>query len=58
MSIWQAAEVDHTSPSPEGRVDLPGDSSDSVRVLAPQFVLNDGADYVVIGFGVKVIDNP
>lgn len=53
MAIWEACTIQGKDPG--DRVDLDGSGPDWARVLAPQFVLNDGSDYAVVGFGVDLI---
>lgn len=48
--IWERCTVNSST----GRITLDGTGPDMCRVLAPQFRLNDGADYAVVGFGVIV----
>lgn len=49
-SIWERCTVNTIT----GRIALDGIGPDMCRVLAPQFRLNDGTNYAVVGFGVIV----
>lgn len=52
MAVWEAATI--VSGAPGGRVSKDG-GADWIKFLAPQFKLNDGADYGKIGYGIKTI---
>lgn len=49
--VWQKATVNLET----GRIDLDSEGTDWVRFLSESFVLNDGSDYGMIGFGVDFI---
>lgn len=49
MPVWEQATITES-----GRIDVEA-GNDWVKFLAPQFKLNDGADYGRIGFGIKLI---
>jgi hypothetical protein len=53
MPIWEACTI--VSKAPGGRVDLDGSGPDWARVLAPQFVRNDGTPFASVGYGVDLI---
>jgi hypothetical protein len=48
--IWEQATVNAST----GRIDLDGSGPDMVRLLGPQYRLNDGSDFAVVGFNVQI----
>ena len=51
--IWERCTVNQTT----GRIELDGFGVDGVRVLAPQFRLDDGSEHAFVGFGTLVALN-
>lgn len=51
--IWQKATI--VSGLPGGRVTVDALGTSWVRFLSPKFVLNDGPDYGIVGFGIDII---
>lgn len=49
MAVWEAATIDGL------RVEVDAGGSDFVKFLAPQYRLNDGAEYGIIGYGIDFI---
>lgn len=49
MPVWEQATITES-----GRVDVEA-GNDWVKFLAPQFRLDDGSEYGLIGFGIKTI---
>lgn len=52
-AVWQKATI--VSEAPGGRVTVDALGTSWVRFLGAKFILNDGTDYGIIGFGIDVI---
>jgi len=52
--IWQKGTI--VSGAPGGRVNVDASGLDELRFLSPKFVLNDGSDYGLVGYGLDVSD--
>lgn len=50
MAYWQKGTI--IDGAPGGRVNVSESGSYDIRFLSPKFVLNDGADYGIIGYGI------
>lgn len=54
MAHWQKGTI--VSGQPGGRVNVDPAGTDELRFLSPKFVMNDGGDYGVVGYGLDVVD--
>lgn len=52
MACWQKGTIFDGMPG--GRVAVDPNGADDIRFLSPKFVLNDGSDYGIVGYGLDL----
>jgi len=50
MAYWQKGTI--VDGNPGGRVNVDANGPHEIRFLSPKFVLNDGSDYGIVGYGM------
>lgn len=52
MAYWQKGTI--VDGNPGGRVNVDPNGADDIKFLSPKFVLNDGTDYGIVGYGLDL----